>query len=236
MQVAQKLYEAGNITYMRTDSVNLSDFAVKACQDEITKEYGKEYSNPTYYKTKTKGSQEAHECIRPTHFEHRFAGNDSSEKKLYNLIWQRTVASQMSPAELEKTKAVIDINIDTRRDAPLVRPNGEAVNPNSAKGEVRHFIATGEVIKFDGFLKLYFEGTDEEADDELAKGMLPKLTKGEQLINEIITATEKFKNHPPRYTEASLVKELESQGIGRPSTYAPTISTIQKKELRCKRR
>jgi DNA topoisomerase-1 len=218
MQVAQKLYEAGHITYMRTDSVNLSDFAVKACQDEIIKEYGKAYSNPTYYKTKTKGSQEAHECIRPTHFENRFAGSESSEKKLYNLIRQRTVASQMSPAELEKTKAIIAIT-------ELTRPNGETINTNTK----HHFIATGEVIKFDGFLKLYFEGTDEEADDELAKGMLPKLTKDEQLINEIIIATEKFKNHPPRYTEASLVKELESKGIGRPSTYAPTISTIQKR-------
>jgi DNA topoisomerase-1 len=216
MQVAQKLYEAGHITYMRTDSVNLSDFAVKAAQNEIVKEYGKEYSNPTYYKTKTKGSQEAHECIRPTHFEQRFAGNESSEKKLYNLIRQRTVASQMAPAELEKTKAIIDIfPTDTSKD--------------KSNDKKHHFIATGEVIKFDGFLKLYFESTDNEDDDELSKGMLPKLTEGEPLINEMITATEKFKNHPPRYTEASLVKELESQGIGRPSTYAPTISTIQKR-------
>jgi DNA topoisomerase-1 len=206
MQVAQKLYEAGHITYMRTDSVNLSDFAVKEAQEEITKEYGKEYSNPTYYKTKTKGSQEAHECIRPTHMEQRFAGNDTSEKKLYNLIRQRTIASQMSPAELEKTKATIAVS--------NVKSN---------------FIATGEVIKFDGFLKLYFEGNDEEGDDELSKGMLPLLKEGENLTDQQIIATEKFKNHPPRYTEASLVKELESQGIGRPSTYAPTISTIQKR-------
>jgi DNA topoisomerase-1 len=205
MQIAQKLYEAGHITYMRTDSVNLSDFAVKSAQAEIVKEYGEAYSHPTYYQTKTKGSQEAHECIRPTHFETRFAGTDSSEKKLYNLIWQRTVASQMSPAELEKTKALIDT------------------------GTKHHFVATGEVIKFDGFLKLYFESSDEETDDELSKGMLPPLKEGEELKNQLITATEKFKNHPPRYTEASLVKELESQGIGRPSTYAPTISTIQKR-------
>lgn len=208
MQVAQKLYEAGHITYMRTDSVNLSDLAVKACQAEISKEYGTEYSNPTYYKTKTKGSQEAHECIRPTHVEHHFAGADTSEKKLYHLIRQRTVASQMSSAILEKTKAVIDIS-------PTVKGGA--------------FIATGEVIKFDGFLKLYLESSDEEGDEELQKGMLPKLVEGEMLENQLIKATEKFKNHPPRYTEASLVKKLEEQGIGRPSTYAPTISTIQKR-------
>ena len=208
MQVAQKLYEAGHITYMRTDSVNLSDFAVKAAQAEIIKEYGKEYSNPTYYKTKTKGSQEAHECIRPTHFENRFAGSDASEKRLYNLIRQRSVASQMAPAELEKTKATI-----------LVEGRKNGVK----------FIANGEVIKFDGFLKLYFEGSDEEGDEELQKGMLPPLKEGEQLEDQTIKATEKFKNHPPRYTEASLVKKLEEQGIGRPSTYAPTISTIQKR-------
>jgi DNA topoisomerase-1 len=206
MQVAQKLYEAGHITYMRTDSVNLSDLAVKSAEAEIIKEFGKEYSKPTHYKTKTKGSQEAHECIRPTHFEQHFAGNDTSEKKLYHLIWQRTVASQMAPAILEKTKAVIAIS-------------------NSKYT----FVATGEVIMFDGFLKLYLESSDDEGDDELQKGMLPKLSEGEHLVDEIIKATEKFKNHPPRYTEASLVKKLEEQGIGRPSTYAPTISTIQKR-------
>jgi DNA topoisomerase-1 len=206
MQVAQKLYEAGHITYMRTDSVNLSDFAVKAAQTEIIKEYGEAYAHPTYYQTKTKGSQEAHECIRPTHFENRFAGNDTNEKKLYHLIWQRTLASQMAPAELEKTKATIQISNDKHS-----------------------FIATGEVIKFDGFLKLYFESNDEETDDELSKGMLPLLKEGEKLTDQQIIATEKFKNHPPRYTEASLVKKLEEQGIGRPSTYAPTISTIQKR-------
>jgi DNA topoisomerase-1 len=218
MQIAQKLYEAGHITYMRTDSVNLSELAVSSAQAEIIKEYGKEYSHPTHYQTKTKGSQEAHECIRPTHFENRFAGNDSSEKKLYHLIRQRTVASQMSPAELEKTKAIIDIS-----------PTDTAPNNAIHSGTKHHFIATGEVIKFDGFLKLYFESSDEENDDELSKGMLPPLKEGEELKNQFIIATEKFKNHPPRYTEASLVKELESQGIGRPSTYAPTISTIQKR-------
>jgi DNA topoisomerase-1 len=221
MQIAQKLYEAGHITYMRTDSVNLSDVAVKSAQAEIVKEYGEEYSHPTYYQTKTKGSQEAHECIRPTHFEQRFAGSDSSAKKLYHLIRQRTVASQMSPAELEKTKAMI---IAQGKLSPLE----EMPKAKEAKGKTT-FIATGEVIKFDGFLKLYLEGNDEESDDELSKGMLPLLREGEELKNQLITATEKFKNHPPRYTEASLVKELESQGIGRPSTYAPTISTIQKR-------
>ena len=206
MQVAQKLYEAGHITYMRTDSVNLSDLAIKAAKAEICKEFGEAYSQPTNYKTKSKGSQEAHECIRPTHFEHRLAGNDASEKRLYDLIWKRTVASQMAPAELEKTKATISISN----------------NKNL-------FVANGEVIKFDGFLKLYLESTDDEGDDELQKGMLPQLKEGESLQDQIIKAVEKFKNHPPRYTEASLVKKLEEQGIGRPSTYAPTISTVQKR-------
>jgi DNA topoisomerase-1 len=219
MQIAQKLYEAGHITYMRTDSVNLSDFAIKSAQTEIVKEYGKEYAHPTSYQTKTKGSQEAHECIRPTHFGQHFAGNDSSEKKLYHLIRQRTIASQMSPAELEKTKVEI---------TPFQKiPPTSLSEKRQQKGN--KFIAVGEVIKFDGFLKLYFESSDEDNDDELSKGMLPPLKEGEELKNQLITATEKFKNHPPRYTEASLVKELESQGIGRPSTYAPTISTIQKR-------
>lgn len=206
MQVAQKLYEAGHITYMRTDSVNLSDQAIKAAKAQICKEFGEEYSHPVNYKTKAKGSQEAHECIRPTHFENRIAGNDASEKRLYDLIWKRTVASQMAPAELEKTKATINISTSKQK-----------------------FVATGEVIKFDGFLKLYLESSDEEGDDELQKGMLPQLKEGEHLEDQKITATEKFKNHPPRYTEASLVKKLEEQGIGRPSTYAPTISTVQKR-------
>ncbi len=205
MQVAQKLYEAGLITYMRTDSVNISDFAIKAAADEVTKRYGKEYSKPTQYITKSKWSQEAHECIRPTHMENQIAGSDASEKKLYELIRKRTIASQMAPAEVEKTKATIDISTNKLQ-----------------------FIASGEVVKFDGFLKVYFESKDEDEEGETA-GMLPKLTKWEQLINQLITATEKFKNHPPRYTEASLVKKLEELGIGRPSTYAPTISTIQKR-------
>ena len=205
MQVAQKLYEAGLITYMRTDSVNLSDFAIQECQAEITKQYGKEYSKPTHYVTKSKWSQEAHECIRPTHVENSIAGGDAQEKRLYELIRKRTVASQMSPAEIEKTKAKIDIS--------------------NAKVQ---FIATGEVIKFDGFLKLYMESNDDD-DEQNQEGMLPILKVGEILDMQSILAAQRFKNHPPRYTEASLVKKLEELGIGRPSTYAPTISTIQKR-------
>lgn len=206
MQVAQKLYEAGFITYMRTDSVNMSDFAMKAAQDEITTRYGKDYTNPTKYVTKSKWSQEAHECIRPAHMENNMSGNDASEKRLYELIWKRSIASQMAPAEVEKTKATINISTNNKFN----------------------FIASGEVIKFDGFLKVYFESKDEEEDEE-QEGMLPKLTEGEILTMQQILAGERFKNHPPRYTEASLVKKLEELGIGRPSTYAPTISTVQKR-------
>jgi len=207
MQVAQKLYEWWFITYMRTDSVNMSDFALKAAQDEITKRYGKDYSNPTKYVTKSKGSQEAHECIRPAHMENNMAGGDASEKKLYELIWKRTIASQMAPAEVEKTKATISISTNNKFN----------------------FIASGEVVKFEWFLKVYFESKDEEESDEDQEGMLPKLSKGEILTMQQILAGERFKNHPPRYTEASLVKKLEELGIGRPSTYAPTISTVQKR-------
>lgn len=206
MQVAQKLYEAGHITYMRTDAVNLSDFAIQAAKAQIISEYGEQYSKPTKYVTKAKGAQEAHECIRPTHMENHIAGTDPSEKKLYQLIWKRTIASQMAPAELEKTKASIQISTTDKLQ----------------------FIASGEVLKFDGFLKVYMESSDNE-DDEETKGMLPMLKVGEKVKENWILATEKFKQHPPRYTEASLVKKLEEQGIGRPSTYAPTISTIQKR-------
>ena len=207
MQVAQKLYEAGHITYMRTDAVNLSDFAIQAAKAQIISEYGENYSKSTHYATKAKGAQEAHECIRPTHMENHIAGADPSEKKLYQLIWKRTIASQMAPAELEKTKATIQISTTDKFK----------------------FIASGEVLKFDGFLKVYMESSDTEEDDEEIKGMLPLLKAGENLEENGILATEKFKQHPPRYTEASLVKKLEEQGIGRPSTYAPTISTIQKR-------
>jgi len=211
MQVAQKLYEWWFITYMRTDSVNMSDFAVKAAQDEITTRYGKDYSHPTKYVTKSKWSQEAHECIRPAHMENNVAGGDASEKRLYELIRKRTIASQMAPAEVEKTKATISISTNNKFN----------------------FIASGEVVKFDGFLKVYFESKDEEDQGEGTRdegeGMLPKLSTWEILAMQQILASERFKNHPPRYTEASLVKKLEELGIGRPSTYAPTISTVQKR-------
>jgi len=206
MQVAQKLYEAGAITYMRTDSLNLSDMALQAAESEIIKQFGKEYSKPTKYKSKSKWAQEAHECIRPTDMSKTMAGSDAQQKKLYELIRKRTVASQMTPAVLEKTKATIDI---------------------SSSSKVK-FFAQWEVIKFDGFLKLYLESKDDE-DEEDQKGMLPKLSKWEDLDMQQVIAKELFSKHPPRFTEASLVKKLEELGIGRPSTYAPTISTIQKR-------
>jgi len=204
MQVAQKLYEAWYITYMRTDSVNLSQDAITTAKAEIIKEYGEKYSNPTEYKSKSKWAQEAHECIRPSHMENHMAGDDAGQKKLYDLIRKRTIASQMAPAKVEKTKAIIDISNSKNK-----------------------FIAEWEVIKFDWFLKVYIEWLDEEDDENST--MLPKLIEWEILDMQQIISTEKFKKHPPRYTEASLVKELEKKWIGRPSTYAPTISTIQKR-------
>ena len=204
MQIAQKLYEAWKITYMRTDSVNLSQDAINAAKAEITKEYGEKYSHPTNYKTKSTWAQEAHECIRPAHLEIYSAWEDASQKKLYDLIRKRTIASQMSPAVVEKTKATIDISDNKNK-----------------------FIAEWEVVKFDWFLKVYSEWTDD--DEEFSTNILPNLEKWEILNMEQIISTEKFKKHPPRYTEASLVKELEKRWIGRPSTYAPTISTIQKR-------
>lgn len=204
MQIAQKLYEAWKITYMRTDSVNLSQDAINAAKAEITKEYGEKYSNPTNYKTKSTWAQEAHECIRPAHLEIRNAWDDASQKKLYDLIRKRTIASQMAPATIEKTVVTID----------------NSNNPNK-------FIAEWEVIKFDGFLKVYSESTDD--DEESNSILLPNMEIWENLDMTQIVSTEKFKKHPPRYTEASLVKELEKRWIWRPSTYAPTISTIQKR-------
>jgi len=208
MQVAQRLYEAGRITYMRTDSVNLSDTALQAAESEILQAFGDKYHKLRQFRTKSAGAQEAHEAIRPTYFsEHRIEG-DNSEKRLYELIWKRAIASQMSEAEFEKTVANIDIN--TRSE---------------------DFIATGEVMKFDGFLKVYMESTDEDQDDlddeNTGNSLLPPLTKGQLLTVKSIQATERFSRPPARYTEASLVKKLEELGIGRPSTYAPTISTIQ---------
>ena len=203
MSVAQRLYEAGKITYMRTDSVNLSNIALAAAKKVIESEFGSEYSKTRNFKTKTKGAQEAHEAIRPTYINNKSISGNRQEQRLYELIWKRTVASQMSEALIEKT--TIDISSST-----LEEP----------------FIATGEVIKFEGFLKIYFESTDDE-NEEQTKDLLPPLKKGDTLEMEKIVATQKYSQSPPRYTEASLVKKLEELGIGRPSTYAPTISTIQ---------
>lgn len=201
MQIAQRLYEAGLITYMRTDSVNLSKEASEAAQAEITKSYGKEYSKPRTFTTKSKGAQEAHEAIRPTDMSRHSVNVERDQARLYDLIWKRTLASQMSDAELERTSVRIEAN------------NHSEV-----------FQASGEVIKFEGFLKVYLEGSDD--DEEEQEGMLPALKVGEKLQNNFITATERYTRPASRYTEASLVKKLEELGIGRPSTYAPTISTI----------
>ncbi|MET3045252.1 DNA topoisomerase I [Flavobacterium covae] len=201
MQVAQRLYEAGLITYMRTDSVNLSQEAMIAAQDEISNYYGKEFSQPRNYATKSKGAQEAHEAIRPTDMSRHSVQLDRDQSRLYDLIWKRTIASQMSDAQLERTN--VKVEADTHKEI---------------------FGATGEVIKFEGFLKVYLEGNDDE--DEKEEGMLPALKIKEILKNNYITATERFSRPSARYTEASLVKKLEELGIGRPSTYAPTISTI----------
>ena len=206
MVLAQQLYESGKITYMRTDSVNLSGLALGMAKKVITNMYGEQYLKTRQFKTKDKSAQEAHEAIRPTFMENQEISGDPAQKKLYELIWKRTLASQMAEAQLEKT----NININ-------------------AKGLNETFVARGEVIKFDGFLKVYLESTDEE-DSETIKGMLPALKEGEVLNQNEITATERFTQPPARYTEASLVKKMEELGIGRPSTYAPTISTIQKRE------
>jgi len=205
MTMAQRLYEAGLITYMRTDSVNLSDEARKGAQEEIVKAYGEEYSKERNYKGKAKGAQEAHEAIRPTNFAAHSAGLDYDQTRLYELIWKRAIASQMSEAQLERTNVKI-----------------------SAASHNDTFTANGEVIKFDGFLKVYLEGTDD--DDTEQDGMLPALKVNEVLLNNYITATQRFTRPPYRFTEASLVKKLEELGIGRPSTYAPTISTIQNRK------
>ncbi|MET2983955.1 type I DNA topoisomerase [Aureibaculum conchae] len=205
MIMAQRLYEAGLITYMRTDSVNLSEDAKKAAQEEITSSYGEKYSKPRNFKSKAKGAQEAHEAIRPTDMSKHGVSIGRDEDRLYSLIWKRTLASQMSEAQLERTNVKIS---------------------NSNNKEI--LTANGQVITFDGFLKVYLEGTDNE--DEEQEGMLPKLAVSEKLENNFITATERYTRPPGRFTEASLVKQLEELGIGRPSTYAPTISTIQRRE------
>ena len=206
MLIAQKLYEAGKITYMRTDSVNLAEQALKAAKDQIVKDYGKEYSHQRQYKTKSKSAQEAHEAIRPTDFNVEAIVGSRDEKALYELIWKRAIASQMSEAQLERTTIKIDVS-----------------------GTKENFIAKGEVIKFDGFLKVYLESSDDENNENGEDGLLPTLKEGQDVNYELITATERFTRPSARYTEASLVKKLEELGIGRPSTYAPTISTIQKR-------
>lgn len=207
MMIAQKLYESGRITYMRTDSVNLSTLCSNASKDEIIREYGKEYSQTRAYHTSSKGAQEAHEAIRPTYMNEPTIEGTAQEKRLYELIWKRTIASQMADAQLEKT--TININIGNTNEK---------------------FVATGEVVSFDGFLKVYLESTDDEEHAEDASHILPALKEGDELQRREILATEKYSLAPARYTEASLVKKLEDLGIGRPSTYAPTISTIQQRQ------
>ncbi len=207
MSVAQRLYEAGKITYMRTDSTNLSQIALNSAKKKITASYGEKYVKIRHYKTNTKGAQEAHEAIRPTNFFEEEIDGSAQEQKLYNLIWKRTLASQMADAELERTNVSINISNTPER-----------------------FLASGEVLKFDGFLGVYLESSDEENLSEEEKGLLPPLTVGQKLEEESILALQRFTLKPPRYTEASLVKKLEELGIGRPSTYAPTITTIQQRD------
>ncbi len=204
MSIAQRLYEQGHITYMRTDSTNMSNFAIEGIKDEVVKSYGLEYHNKRVFKTKNKDAQEAHEAIRPTDFSKHEIDGEYQNQRLYELIWKRAVASQMSDAQLERTTITIDVS----------------------KAE-NDLVAKGEVLKFDGFLKLYLESTDDDQEEE--EGMLPSLENGQELILTNMNARERFTKHPARYTESSLVKAMEDKGIGRPSTYAPTISTIQKR-------
>ena len=207
MMIAQRLYESGKITYMRTDSVNLSELAINASKETILESMNERYLKIRHYATKTKGAQEAHEAIRPTYMNQTKIEGTSQEKRLYDLIWKRTIASQMADAELEKTTVTIGIS-------------------NTAE----KFVATGEVIKFDGFLRVYKESFDDDTEQEGESNLLPPMSLGNDLERKVILASERFTQHPPRYTEASLVRKLEELGIGRPSTYAPTISTIQQRE------
>ena len=206
MMLAQRLYENGQITYMRTDSVNLSDLALSTSRDTILSLMGEKYVHTRHFTTKTKGAQEAHEAIRPTYMSNETIEGTSQEKRLYDLIWKRTLASQMADAELEKTTATIAIS-----------------------GHTDKFIAVGEVVTFDGFLRVYKESFDEDMEQEDESRLLPALEVGQSLDCKEIIAMERFTQAPPRYTEASLVRKLEELGIGRPSTYAPTISTIQQR-------
>ena len=207
MMVAQRLYESGRITYMRTDSVNLSSLCINASAEVVKNLMGERYAKSRQYHTKSKGAQEAHEAIRPTYMDQAEIEGTAQERRLYDLIWKRTIASQMADAEIEKTTAVIEIG-----------------------GLKATFVATGEVVKFDGFLKVYKESFDEDQENELESNLLPPMAVGQKLEHKEILATQRFSQHPPRYNEASLVKKLEELGIGRPSTYAPTISTIQQRE------
>ena len=207
MMVAQRLYENGLITYMRTDSVNLSRLAINTSKDEIIRLYGKEYSRPRNFTTHSKGAQEAHEAIRPTEMTRNVIEGTAQERRLYELIWKRTTASQMQDAEIEKTTVSIDVSGTTGR-----------------------FVATGEVVAFDGFLKVYRESTDDDETQEESGHMLPVMREGQRLERREIVSTERYSQCPVRYTEASLVHKLEELGIGRPSTYAPTISTVQQRE------
>ena len=207
MMIAQRLYESGLITYMRTDSVNLSDLALSTAKEAIWDTYGERYYKFRQYHTKSKGAQEAHEAIRPTYISNVEAGATAQEKKLYELIRKRTIACQMADAELERTTISVAIS-----------------------GVTEHFVAVGEVVRFDGFLQVYKESSDDEAEKEQENGLLPPVNLHEELSLKDIVATERFTQRPPRYTEASLVRRLEELGIGRPSTYAPTIQTIQNRE------
>ena len=207
MMVAQRLYESGRITYMRTDSVNLSGLCINAAKEEVTQLWGEAYSRPRNYHTNAKGAQEAHEAIRPTYMNQQQIDGTQQEKRLYELIWKRTVASQMADAQIEKTTVTIDMT-----------------------GADEKFVATGEVVVFDGFLKVYRESTDEENSSSTPSPTLPVMLQGDTLERREVTSTERFSQGPARYTEASLVHKLEELGIGRPSTYAPTISTIQQRE------
>ena len=213
MMVAQRLYEAGRITYMRTDSVNLSSLAINTSKDEIVRLYGEEYSKVRMYHTHSKGAQEAHEAIRPTYIDNVSIEGTSQEKRLYDLIWKRTIASQMADAQIEKTT----VNIAMESE------DGKTTND-------LQFIANGEVVAFEGFLKVYHESTDDEDAGEEFSHTLPVMHEGEELERREIVSTERYSQSPNRYTEASLVRKLEELGIGRPSTYAPTISTIQQRD------
>ena len=207
MMVAQHLYESGRITYMRTDSVNLSKLCLGASKEEITRLYGQDYSKTRQYHTNSKGAQEAHEAIRPTYMDQSEIEGTAQEKRLYELIWKRTIASQMADAEIEKTTANISVS-----------------------GTDEQFVAQGEVVKFDGFIKVYRESSEDDEQQEEFGHILPPLKKGQELTRREVIATERFSQGPQRYTEASLVHKMEELGIGRPSTYAPTISTIQQRE------